>query len=307
MDWKKISKAILFPHIAIIILFLPVAIAFLAFSLVYYSSNSIISIISYLFAFYMLLVICLRIPQMISFFKKFKNENKYIVRWFADVRLRVNISLYGSLIWNGAYAIFQLGLGFHHNSVWFYSLAIYYLILAIMRFFLLKHTSMYEAGDEERKETKKYLLCGCLLLIMNVALAGILFLMIYHNQTFYHHQITTITLATYTFVTFTFAIINIVKYKKYNSDVYTASKIISLIASSVSMLTLESTMLTVFGSSDDVLFRQIMLGATGVAVMILSIAMAIFMIVRGSKKLKKLANNATSFCEDVNNEKIENK
>lgn len=288
MNWKKIFNTIFFPHIAIIILFLPVAVAFLVFSLIYFTSNSTISIISYLFAFYMLLVICLRIPQMIKFFKKIKNENKYVARWFSDVRLRVNISLYGSLIWNGAYAIFQLGLGFYHNSVWFYSLAIYYLILAIMRFFLLKHTSLYEAGDEERKETKKYLLCGCLLLIMNVALAGILFLMIYRNQTFYHHQITTIALATYTFVTFTFAIINIVKYKKYNSDVYSASKMISLIASCVSMLTLESTMLTVFGSSDDVSFRQIMLGTTGTVVMMLSIAIAIFMIVRGSKKLKKL-------------------
>ena len=93
-------------------------------------------------------------------------------------------------------------------------------------------------------------------------------------------------LAAYTFTTFTFAIINTVKYRKYNSPVLSAGKAASLAAGAVSILTLESTMLTTFnGGSMDLTSRRIMLGCTGAAVSIFIIVMAIYMIVQSSKKL----------------------
>ena len=100
-------------------------------------------------------------------------------------------------------------------------------------------------------------------------------------------MITTIAMAAYTFFTFTFAIINSIKYKKYKSPVYSAAKTISLIAGAVSMLTLETTMLTTFGSEQDPMFRQIMLSLTGAAVIGFAITMAIIIIVKGNKLLKK--------------------
>ena len=157
MNWKKFGKALIYPHLAIILLFLPISVAFLTFSLIYFDSTSMISIVSYLFAFYMLVVICFMIPRIITFIKKIKNENKYIKRLLSDVHLRVNLTLYGSLLWNGAFAIFQLGLGFYHKSFWFYSMSAYYVVLAIMRFFLVRHTRTYKANEEDEKETKKYI------------------------------------------------------------------------------------------------------------------------------------------------------
>ena len=291
MDWKKFWKAIIFPHLAVIILFLPFSISLLVFSLIYLKPTAIVSIISYLLAFYMLIVLCFRIPKMISFFKTLKKENKFIQKWFSDVHLRMNVSLYGSLVWNGAFAILQLGLGFYHGSLWFYSMSAYYMLLAIMRFFLLKHTRAYKVNKEEFIETKKYTLCGWLLLVMNLALAIIIFFIVYWNKTFIYSDIITITLATYTFMTFTFAIINCVKYRKYNSPIYSAAKIITLISACVSMLTLETTMLTTFGTQNSEMFRQIMLACTGTVVTIFTIAMAIIMIIRGTKKLRSLKQN----------------
>lgn len=288
MDFKKIGKALLYPHLAVIVLLLPVSIALLVFSLIYFDETSVISIISYLFAFYMLVVLCFRVPRMIEFFKKVKNENKYIQKWLSDPHLRINISLYGSLIWNCAFAIFQLGLGFYHGSFWFYSMSAYYVFLAAMRFFLVKHTRVYKAREQVEVETKKYCLCGWVLLVMNLTLAVIIFFMVYWNRTFVHHEITTIMMATYTFVTFTLAIVSMVKYKKYNSPVYSAAKAISLIAACVSILTLETTMLTTFGGDDMPLFRQIMISITGAIIVAFTIIVAIMMIVRGNKNLKRL-------------------
>jgi len=290
IDWKKIGLNLLYPHLAVIICLLPISVAFLVLSLIYLGTESILAILSYLLAFYVLLVICFRVPRIIKFFKTLKNENKYMQKWFSDVHLRMNVSLYGSLFWNVAFAIFQLVLGFYHKSFWFYSMFAYYVILGVMRFFLLKHTRKYKANEQTKIEIKKSILCGWLLLAMNLALALLLFFMVYWNRTFYHHMITTIAMAAYTFFTFTFAIINLVKYRKYKSPIYSSAKTISLIAGAVSMLTLETTMLTTFGANESPLFSQIMLSLTGVAVIGFAITMAIIMIVKGNNKLKEYEN-----------------
>jgi len=288
INWKKIGLYLLYPHLAVIICLTPIATAFLIFSLIYLGTESILAISSYLLAFYVLLVICFRIPRIIKFFKNLKQQNQYLQKWFSDVHLRINVSLYGSLIWNIAFAIFQLGLGFYHKSFWFFSMFAYYVMLSIMRFFLVKHTRKYKANEQEQIETKKYILCGWLLLFMNLTLAIIVFFIVYWNKTFNHHMITTISMAAYTFFTFTFAIINLIKYKKYNSPVYSSAKTISLIAGAVSMLTLETTMLTTFGSNENPLFNQLILSCTGLAVIGFAITMAMIMIIKGNKKLKNL-------------------
>lgn len=287
IDWKKMGLNLLYPHLAVIICLLPISVAFLVLSLIYLGTESILAILSYLFAFYVLLVICFRMPRIITFFKTFKRENKYMQKWFSDVHLRMNVSLYGSLIWNIAFAIFQLVLGFYHKSFWFYTMFAYYVILGIMRFFLVKHTRKYKANEQTEVELKKYIVSGWLLLFMNLALAVIVFFIVYWNKTFNHHMITTIALAAYTFFTFTFAIINLVKYRKYKSPIYSSAKTISLIAGAVSMLTLETTMLTTFGANESPLFSQIMLSLTGVAVIGFAITMAVIMIVKGNRQLKK--------------------
>ena len=231
----------------------------------------------------------MKIPRLIRFFKTFREENKYTRRWLDDTRLRVNVSLYGSLIWNTAYAVFQLGLGFWHHSFWFFSLAGYYISLAVMRFFLVRHISKHMPGEKMREEFIKYRACGIVFLVMNLALSLMIFFMVYWNKTFHHHEITTIAMAAYTFTSLALAIVNTVKYRKYNSPVYSASKAISLAAACVSMLTLESTMLTTFhDGSMDLTSRRIMLGASGGVISVFIIAMAIFMIVQGTKKLKLL-------------------
>lgn len=289
MEWKKLGKTLLFPHIAIMILLVPVSTVLLVGSMVFIGTESPIAYISYVLAAYTLTVWCFKIPRIIKYFKTFKDENKYARRWQDDVRLRVNVSLYGSLAWNALYGFFQLWLGFYHHTFWFYSLGAYYICLGVMRFFLARHTTRYAPGERMRDELVKYRACGIVFLPMNLALALIVFFMVYWNRTFEHHMITTIALAAYTFTSMAVAIINFVKYRKYNSPVFSAAKAISLAAALVSMLTLESTMLTTFSDGTMTAVEQKwMLGATGGAISVLIIATAIYMIVVGTKKLKLL-------------------
>lgn len=101
-------------------------------------------------------------------------------------------------------------------------------------------------------------------------------------------MITTIAMAAYTFTAFTAAIVNLVKYKKYESPVFSATKAIGFASACVSMLTLTSTMLTTFRDGTmDALGEKLMLGGVGFAVSGVVLVMAIHMIVTGTKKLRQ--------------------
>lgn len=277
----------MFPHIAVMIILIPAATAFLVYSMVVLGSESPVAIASYVIAAYTLTIWCFKIPYLIKFFKRFKQENKYIKRWQSDARLRIKISLYGTLVWNAAYAAFPLGLGIKHHTFWFYSLAGYYIALGTMRFFLVRHARRYDAGEKMREELIKYRACGIVFLIMNLTLTIMIFFMVYWNRTFIHHEITTIAMAAYTFGSLSMAIVNVIKYRKFGSPVYSASRAISLAAASVSVLTLESTMLTTFGSeSTSLATRRLFLALSGGAISLFIITMAIAMIVQSTKKLR---------------------
>ncbi len=288
MMWKKLFDKVLFPHIAILIILLPTAAVLLAYA-VLAEANDIVVYGSYVLSAYTLTVWCVRVLRIIRFCRSFKKENKYARLWFGDERLRVNVSLGISFVWNAAYSFLQLWLGWKNDSLWYYSLAIYYILLASMRFFLAAHTRKFRAGEQMRAELMRYRACGIIFLIMNVAISVMIFYMAYLNRSEDHGEIITIAMAAYTFTTFFIAICNIVRYGRYNSPVYSASKAISFAAACVSMLTLESSMLNTFNKeqTSDVM-RKIFLMSSGIAVSTFIITMAIYMIITGTKKLKLL-------------------
>jgi len=289
MKLKKILRAILYPRLWVMLLLIPVSAAALIVSMLLIGTESPIAIASYVISAYTLTVWCMRIPDIVRAARQFRHENKYARRWFSDERLRVNVSLYSTLVFNTAYAALQLWLGVAHSTFWFYSLAGYYFILALMRFFLIRYLRENRAGEREEAELVRFRACGYVFLAMNVALSVMVFFMIYWNRTFIHDEITTIALAAYTFTSLTLAIVNIIKYRRYKSPVYTASKAISLAAASVSMITLEATMLSTFGTETvDTYTRKLFLALTGGAVAAFIIVMSVYMIVTSTKRLKEL-------------------
>ena len=74
MNWKKFGKALLFPHIAIMVTLLPVATVFLVYSMVFFGVDSAVSISSYVLAAYTLTVWCFRIPYLVKYIKNFKKK-----------------------------------------------------------------------------------------------------------------------------------------------------------------------------------------------------------------------------------------
>ncbi len=266
----------------------PLSIILLVFSLLY-KDYKVVAYFSYVLSFYTLLIWCLRIPSIIKYFKFLKEKNKYINKLTSDIVLRNNIVMYFTFFWNVTYALFQLSLGLINNSFWFFSLAIYYLCLALIRFYLVDYTRNNKIKDNLKDEFIHYRMCGFILLILNIIISIIIFFMVFMDKSFLHHEIITIAIATYTFVTFGYAIYNIIKYRKVGSPVLSAGKAVRLAQALVSMLTLEATMLSTFGSDSlDITTKRIFLIITGTFVSTLIVLIAIYMIIRSNKTLRML-------------------
>ena len=127
---------------------------------------------------------------------------------------------------------------------------------------------------------------------MNQALTGIVVLMVHQNRGFHYPGFLIYAMAAYAFYAVTVAIIHIVKTRRHKSPVLSAAKAINLVAALVSILSLTTAMLAQFGG-DDAVFRRTMTAATGGGVCTIVIGMAVYMIVRANRALKKIQSDAS--------------
>ena len=203
-----------------------------------------------------------------------------------DIAFRTKVLLCESLIINLIYILMKLITGIY-CSMWLVSLAVYYILLAVMRFLLLRPVNRNLVGTDLRLELRYYRLCGIMLLVMNQALAGIVIFMVHQNKSFDYPGVLIYAMAAYSFYAVITAIVNIVKYRRYGSPVMLAARSVNLVAAMVSILSLETAMLARFGE-DDERFRFVMTGATGGCVCTIVIGMAVFMIVKATRQLKSM-------------------
>lgn len=285
MDFKKIGKRLLFPPKPLLILLVPTSGALLAYSMIKLDEASYVRIASYVLAFYALITVCAVVPSAVKGAKSFKSRNRYAKIWFDDARLRVNVSLAGTFLWNAVYGLFQLSLGVIYKSAWYYSLSGYYVLLAVVRILLARYSFFNKPGKDRRREYSVARACGVIFLVMNVAISAMMFYMIRQARVVNYHEVVVITMAAYTFFSFTMAIVNMVKYRKYASPVLSSAKAVSLSSACVSMLTLENTMLSAFndGSMTETA-RRLFLGISGGVVSVFIILTAVWMVIGKNRR-----------------------
>ena len=261
--------------------------------------NPILQYASYLASAYALIVTCtglVYVNTAIGGITKFVSDHPLMKKfrsttvgekYLTDVRFRTGVSLYQGFFINLLYIVMKLASGIVYRSTWFIALAVYYILLAVMRFLLVRRLNV----QDEASELRRYRLCGIMLLFMNQALTGIVVFMVQQNRGFAYPGLLIYAMAAYSFYAVTIAVINIVKTRKHKSPILSAAKAINLVAAMVSILSLETAMLAQFGGDDDPKFRQVMTGATGGSICTIVIGMAIYMIWRANKNLKNLKIN----------------
>lgn len=224
------------------------------------------------------------VPMWMKNAKKKLYDHPVGNKYMTDIGYKVRVSLYISLAINMMYSVFKLSSGIYYTSFWWGAVAVYYILLSIIRFLLLRY--MRSEGQNTAQDWKRYRWSGYALLLIHLSLSGIVAQMVHSNTAAVYPEVIIITSATYTFYTVTMSVLDIVKYRKYNNPAYSAAKAIRLASALVSLLTMETTMLASFGEDEG--FRQLMTGLTGAGVCVIVLAMSLYMIIRSTREIRKV-------------------
>lgn len=205
-------------------------------------------------------------------------------RYRADARLRVTVSLHVSLTLNVPYAAMQFWLGLRQGALWFYALAGYYALLAVMRHLLLRYIRTHKTGRDRAAEFRLYRLCGALLVAMTFVLVVVVYGTVWQGGGLRHYPLfATLAMAAYTAFTLTLAIVNDVRYRR-ESPVLSAARTIRMAAALVSVLSLTAALLAAFGGGA---LRRWLLAAAGSAICAIVLTTAIGMIARANAALRR--------------------
>lgn len=301
MDWEKIKKILkrifFLPPVWTLLISIP-SYGLVIYALVCENVKSKVAYPAYFLSAYALAITITGITGIIHwartgiekhpFVKKILSV-PFLNRCVKERVYRAEVSLYSGFLINLLYAGIKLFSGVCYKSVWFITLAVYYILLAVMRFSLLHHVRKREKiGNDLSAQWRRYRLCGMILLLMNWALTGIIVLVIHQDRGFDYPGVLIYVMALYAFYATITAVINIVKFRKYGSPVLSAAKAINLTAALVSMLSLETAMLAQFGAADDAGFSRGMMAATGFGISVIVLGMAVYMILHATKILKKM-------------------
>ena len=294
-DWKKIGKRLLFPPIWIIVLLTATCTVALVEIFINGWEMSPLAYVSYVLSFYTLTVICIVCWKVLpGFYKSIKSkmhQNKYIDRYMTDAVFKSNVGLYRSLAINLIYVVVNAVSGYIYQTYWFVIFAIYYAIIAMMRFLLVRYVIKNPIGKNYLGELKRARLCAYILMTVNLALSGTVLMMVFFDRGFQYQGFLIYVVAMYTFYITTTAVIDMIKYRKYKSPIMSITKVIKMASALFSMLFLETAMFAQFGAETSPEVKKLMIMLTGAGISIAVVSMAIYMIVETTKEIKEYKSN----------------
>ena len=291
MDWKKLGKKLLFPPIWLMVILVIISAVALTLIFVKGLEESIPAYIFYVLAFYTLSVVtvfCVMVlPKQYRAVKQKIYDDPLGNRYMTDKIFRANISLSISFVISMLYVGINLWSWYLLKSYWFMVLAVYYVIMAVMRFLLVRYVRSQTIGADIPGEWKRSKVCAYILLLINLSLSGAVLMILYQHRGYDYPGIMIYVMALYTFYALTMSIIDIVKCRKMESPVMTTAKIVSLSAALVSMLNLETAMFAQFGASLSPEDQRIFIILTGAGISITVVTLSVLLIVRATKEIRR--------------------
>ncbi len=156
-----------------------------------------------------------------------------------------------------AFLVYNFVVGLLFNLVWNFSVTFYYLLLMTIKAVILYSENKWKLNQKEQLQVKRLTLFKIenvfLLLIDFALIAPIVLLIRQQKQTVDIGMIPTIAVAAYTTYRIVLACVNYHRTKKTDNLALHGLKIISLKEAIVSIITLQNTMVVVFGDQTEML------------------------------------------------------
>ena len=286
MDWKKLGKKLLFPPVLLMVILVIISAVALTLIFVKGMEESIPAYIVYVLAFYTLTVVtifcAMVLPKQYSTIKQKIYDNPLGNRYMTDRAFRTGLSLSVSLLISMLYVGINLWSWHMLHSWWFMVLAVYYVIMAVMRYLLVRYVRIQKIGTDILSEWKRSRICAYILLLINLSLSGAVLMILYQHRGYDYPGMMIYVMAMYTFYALTISIVDIVKYRKMGSPIMSTAKIVSLSAALVSMLNLETAMFAQYGTDMAQQDQNLMIMLTGAGISITVVTLSVILIVKAT-------------------------
>lgn len=278
-------KKFIYPPVRVVAICAPAAAALLTVSFVFFP-DSPLAYFSYIFSAYALTVLVAAVISGIKGVRERLLSRPLPGRLLSDVQYRTVLSIYASCAVNILFVILKAVSAVLYFSLWEAGIFAYYLVLSLMRFFLIY---TLRRDSSVRSEWISYRRIGVLMLLLNAAMGGIITQMILYDRSYSYHGFMIYASAAYTFYLLTISVINIFKFRKLNSPALSASKALNLTGALMSVMSLQTAMIAQFGSES--FPRRGANALTGFCVVLFTLITAVYMILRSNRALKGEKSN----------------
>lgn len=203
-------------------------------------------------------------------------------RYLSDLAFRGSVGICQWMAINFCYVMFRLAVGIRYASVWFLSMAVYYLVLGALRSYLI----VCYRRRSPKLEQRCYRITAWLLFLLNIPMGGMIVLMIRTDSGYFYPGSVIYLSALYTFYAFILAIVNVVRFRALGSPILSAAKVLNLVSALMSLLGLQTAMIARFSANGEG-YRKLMNTVTGSAVYVAVIVIAVYMLRRSRNFEKK--------------------
>ena len=203
-------------------------------------------------------------------------------RYFKDLAFRGSISIYQGIAVNLFYVAFRIMAAIRYVSVWFLSMAVYYLVLGGLRAYLIV---CYRRRTPEL-ERRCYHTTAWFLFLLNIPMGGMIVLTVRTDSGFSYPGYVIYLSALYTFYTMITSAINLIRFRRLGSPILSAAKVLHFVAAMMSILGLQTAMISRFSENGEN-YRRMMNAITGGFVYGIVILIAIYMLLHGRYLRKK--------------------
>ena len=295
--WKKILHPPTWAKVLTFVVSLLSATASLLMLLVEYDGNALaivaytlfgIAGVSLAYSVYLLIPL---VPKMKSGIIDWMEKREFTYLLLRNFGFRTLVFSVGSFAMSLFFSAFNAYMGIANRSIWYGALATFYISLALLRGgVLLYHKRRIDNKGKPRNEEYAkaviYRNSGIITLFLNLALSSAIAQMIFSDAHFTYAGWTVFAYAAYAFYKITMSIVSLIKAHKQMDLTVRAIRNINLVDALVSILALQTALLTTFG--DATMDISMMNTMTGIVVSVSSIAIGIYMVVSANKKIKEI-------------------
>lgn len=260
----------------------------LALTFLVFGEDSPFAYISYLLSAYGLAVLVAAIIPLFSSARRFLHSIPLAHRYLTDKHFSVWWGLALSFAVNLGFAVLKLVYAAVCSSFWDGWLAVYNILLCAVRLYLLGSFPMGRNRQTFETELRRYRSTGISLFFLDAALAVISTLIVLKGNGYYYPGTLVYAMAFHAFYSLTLAMINTIRYRRFNSPILSAAKAVNLTTALVSIFSLETAMIAQFGAGR-AYFRLVMTSVTAFAVCAIVLGLAFFMVCSAKRKLRRIS------------------